>query len=148
MEIGWPIVRPTNIGVSLLDLTSALPLSDTLLPGIPTGMVWSSDSKQLLIRSAADHGKTRLHMYIRDTGVLMLLPRPESGDIPNGPMLWPFGDEVLFYPDDESPLIYDLKQLRLFALSNSEKFKPADEWTKQFRFSFPSTPAWRFEASE
>ena len=136
-----------QVGVSLLDLTTALHVSDTLLPGNPTGLVWSTDSKQILIRTAAVEGKSRLHMFFRESGDLLLLPRPESGDIPGGSMVWRFGDEVNFYPDDEPPLRYDLDQLRLFPLSESEVLKLSEGGKKIVLFQEVLDPYRLFSAS-
>lgn len=131
--------------VALMDLDHATVSRTYDVETIPLSISWSPDSRRLLTLNRPAEGKEQLSVLFAEESNFLLLPRPKEGDLPRGPIYWAREEEVVFFPDDEPFLSYDLKQLRLHPLAESASFTPVDTWTPEKQFILPATTSWQME---
>ena len=147
----WLAYCPSDqLGVTLVNLTTAQTVSTLPLASVPTSLAWSPDSKRLLMLSSPENENGRLQVWDTDASASqpMFLPRPKQADLPKGPMYWHKPNQVIFYPDDEPPLRYDLDELRLFPLADPTNLTLTKNLKIEVTLAFPAKEAWRFEARE
>ncbi|MCW0221446.1 MAG: hypothetical protein OJI67_24185 [Prosthecobacter sp.] len=84
-----------------------------------------------------------------EDGLAVELPRPPETDIPVGDFFWWSEEEIVFFPPDETPLVFRLDSLELGPLDESKYFADKSEqekkrWIDGPRFELPSSQHWRF----
>lgn len=139
-----------NPCITVFDLHTFKPVANFIVTGHPAdSLVWSPDMKRLACLCPGGAASASLWILSLEDSRAVELPRPPEADVPVGEFFWWSAQELAFFPDDETPLIFRLDTLAFTPLDESKYFADKSEqekkrWTEGPRLELPSSPHWRF----
>jgi hypothetical protein len=136
--------------IGVYDLNHFQKIASIQVPAYPVeSLAWSPDFKSLAC--AIGNGGDRRIWILQVAGSKAIsLPRPPGRDTPGGELFWWQEHELVFFPTDEPPLVFDLEKLVLKPLDDSPFFAKLDattqrRWREGPRSSLPSQQGWKLE---
>lgn len=149
----WLAYGDTTAGgpaIGVYDLNHFQKIASIQVPDYPQeSLAWSPDFKSLAC--SLGNGGDRRIWILRVAGAKSIaLPRPPGRDTPGGELFWWQEHELVFFPTDEPPLVFDLAKLVLKPLGDSSFFTQLDaaakhRWLEGPRTSLPSQKGWKLE---
>jgi hypothetical protein len=139
-----------SLAIGVYDLNHFQKIASIQLPAYPQEpLVWSPDQKSLAC--TIGNGSDRQIWILRVADAKSIaLPRPPGRDTPGGELFWWQQHELVFFPTDEAPLVFDLAKLVLKPIDESPFFTQLDasakrQWLEGPRTSLPSQKAWKLD---
>ena len=136
--------------ISVYDLNLFHKITSIQVPAFPQeSLAWSPDQKSLACTILNNSSRLIWILRIAEARATSL-PRPPGRDTPGGEVFWWQAQELVFFPTDESPLVFDLEKLRLKPIDDSTFFSKLDEdakrqWQNGPRASLPSQKGWKLD---
>lgn len=136
--------------IGVYDLNHFQKITSIQVPAFPQeSLAWSPDQKSLACTILNNSSRLIWILRIAETRAVSL-PRPPGRDTPGGEVFWWHAQELAFFPTDESPLAFDLEELRLKPIDDSIFFNKLDEdakrqWLNGPRASLPSQKGWKLD---
>lgn len=138
----------TGSTVTVYDLHKFIPIASIGVPVTPEGnLAWASDQRSISC-TLGQGAERRIWVLGIDAGTAIELPRPPGRDVPGGALHWWQEHELAFFPDDESPLVFDLEKLLFAPFADSPHYAKLDEtqkerWKNGPRTEWPNQAGWK-----
>lgn len=136
--------------IGVYDLNRFQKIASISVPAYPLeSLAWSPDQKSLAC--TIGNGSDRLIWILRVADASSIsLPRPPGRDTPGGEVFWWQAQELVLFPTDEPPLVFDLEKLLLKPLDDSSFFTKLDaaakrQWLEGPRTHLPSQKGWKLD---
>lgn len=134
--------------IGIFDLHQFNKVASIPVHSFPHGnLAWAPDQKSIACTIGEGQSRSIWILKIAE-GTAIELPRPPGRDVPVGDLFWWKEGELAFFPDDETPLAFDLNKLTLQPFEESPGYKKLDDiskrlWTEGPRATWPGQTGWK-----
>ena len=136
--------------IGIYDLNHFQKITSIQVPAFPQEPpAWSPDQKSLACTIGSGSDRQIWVLRVADAKSISL-PLPPGRDTPGGDLFWWQQHELVFFPTDEAPLVFDLAKLVLKPIDESPYFTKLDaaakrQWLEGPRTSLPSQKGWKLD---